>query len=295
MTIFYGTIEEVASFKYRTFTIIKDGIVNVGKLPISGTKQTRTLLEGKDVKYTLSDDYDAKYGEDRVKTLVLDLTSLPIINRKMVQSISANELAKQEWELAKLQGESKVYKYYRNDLFPKKSEKFADLLGDEAAEWLKEIGVTDYNGFAPKTTTEESVDSYMAVSLKTKIKGLSSLPKVEVVETKIKDGKPLKINEWVMAEPIKKYQEQLDSDMFKSLDEDKQKDILNNYLVKKTEQLNWARRKVLQKVAEIKFSLILSKMWFNEFKSFDENKLELELDGQKVQFTFDMSENEVKI
>ena len=51
----------------------------------------------------------------------------------------------------------------------------------ECAAWLKEIGITDYNGFAPLTDTEESTDFYMSVNLATKIKGLSSLPKVEDV------------------------------------------------------------------------------------------------------------------
>jgi hypothetical protein len=51
----------------------------------------------------------------------------------------------------------------------------------------------------------------------------------------------------------------------------------------------------MQKIAETKFSIILSKKWFKEFKSFDENKLNLNLDGQDLEFTFELSEKEVKI
>jgi hypothetical protein len=51
----------------------------------------------------------------------------------------------------------------------------------------------------------------------------------------------------------------------------------------------------MQEIAQIKFSLILSKKWFKEFKTFDENTLNLKLDGQDLAFTFDLSEKEVKI
>lgn len=278
-------LNEVATYKYNTFTIIKDGILNVDKLPISCHKKTKELLDNKGISYVSSD----------AQTATIDLSSLPIINRKMVKSISAIDLAEQEWELVKLQAENKVYKFYKNELFPKKSEKFAELVGEEAAEWLKEIGITDYNGFTPKTDFEESPDSYMSVNLKTKIKGLSSLPKVEAVLDKIRQNKPLKISEWIMSGPIKNYLHQLDSEIYKSLDKKNQEDILKNYLTKKTNELNVNKRKAMQKVAEIKFALILSKRWFCEFKSFDDNKLDLELDGQKLNFTFDLCEKEVKI
>lgn len=289
-------LKEVATYKYNTFTIIKDGILNIDKLPISCQKKTEDLLNNNGISYELSDNYDAKINKNTyAQTATIDLSSLPIINRKMVKSISAIDLAEQEWELVKLQAENKVYKFYKNELFPKKSEKFAELVGEEAAEWLKEIGITDYNGFAPKTDFEESADSYMSVNLKTKIKGLSSLPKVEAVLDKIRQNKPLKISEWVMSGPIKNYLHQLDSEMYKSLDKDKQEEVLKKYLTKKTDELNVNKRKAMQKVAEIKFALILSKRWFCEFKSFDDNKLDLELDGQKLNFTFDLSEKEVKI
>ena len=48
-------------------------------------------------------------------------------------------------------------------------------------------------------------------------------------------------------------------------------------------------------IAQIKFSLILSKKWFNEFKTFEENTLNLRLDGQDLAFTFELSEKEEKI
>jgi hypothetical protein len=281
----YG-IDKVASFRYKTYTLIKDGIVNVEKLPVSFTPELDQLL----VRYNVKTNFDV----DK-KIIIIDLTSLPIINRAMVKSISAKGLAVQEWELQKLQADKKVYDSFRKSLFPKESKSFVELLGQEQADWLKTIGITDYNGFAPLTDAEESTDFYMSVNLETKIKGFSSLPKVEDVINKLKSGASLKPSEAIMADAIKKYIAQTESDLYLSLSEEQKKGVLKTYLETKSDILNKKRRKALQEIAQIKFALILSKKWFTEFKTFDENKLNLKLDGQDLDFTFDLSEKEEKI
>jgi ribosome maturation factor RimP len=277
-------IDKVASFKYNTFTIIRDGIVNVKKLPVLSTPELHNLLVTNGVGFKMD-------GE----VAVIDLTSLPLVNRGMVKAISAEALAKQQWELKKLQGEKKVYDYYRKELFPKTSESFKELLGEEAAAWLKEVGITDYNGFSPKVVSAEAQDFYMSVVLDTKIKGLSGLPKVVDVWKKIESGADLKLNEFVMADALKKYHAQMESDMYQSLNEEQQKGVLKTYLETKSKLLNVKRRKILQEIAQIKFSLILSKKWFTEFQSFDENQLALNIDGQDLNFTFALAEKEEKI
>jgi len=277
-------IDKVASFQYKTYTIIKDGIVNVKELPVKYSADLETLLNKNDVEYFLQGN-----------VITIDLTSIPIVNRGMVRAISAMELAKKQWELMKLKGDKKVYDYYKNQLYPKTSKSFTELLGAEASAWLKEVGVTDYNGFAPKVTSAESNDFYMSVVLNTKIKGLSSLPKVEDVIAKLESGKPLKLNEYVMSDALIKYQAQLKSDMYLSLSPEQQKGVLKTYLETKSAILDKQKRKILQEIAEIKFSLILSKKWFTEFQSFDENQLSLNIDGKDLDFTFDLAEKEEKI
>jgi len=277
-------IDKVASFKYNTFTIVKDGIVNVKELPVLFNPELHNILVKNGVGFTMD-------GE----TCVIDLTSIPLVNRGMVKAVSAMLLAKQQWELKKLQGDKKVYDFYKKELFPKTSKSFVEVLGQEAADWLKEVGVTDYNGFAPKVVSAEATDFYMSVVLDTKIKGLSSLPKVEDVVKKLESGAPLKLSEFVMADAIKKYQAQLESDIYLSLGEEQRKGVLKTYLETKSGILNKQRRKILQEIAQIKFSLILSKKWFTEFSSFDENQLALNIDGQDLNFTFDLSEKEEKI
>lgn len=279
----YG-IDKVSTFKYNTFTLIKDGILNVTKLPIKYNDDVVKLAFSQPINVEVDKDY-----------MIIDLASLPIINRRMVKDISANELAKLEWKLIKLQGDKKVYDYYRKQLFPKTSKSFTEMLGQECADWLKEIGITDFNGFAPKTTQAESTDFYMSVNLQTKIKGLSSLPKVEDVLKKITAGSALKLNEWVMSDAINKYIAHTNSELFSQSSDEQKLGMLKTYLETKSDILNTQKRRIMQQIAEIKFALILSKRWFTEYKSFDENKLSLVLDEQNLEFTFDLSEKEVKI
>jgi hypothetical protein len=204
----------------------------------------------------------------------------------MVKSISAIELAKLEWELIKRQAEAKVYGDYRKTLFPKTSKSFADMLGQECADWLKEVGITEYNGYAPKTQNAESTDFYMSVNLITKIKGLSALPTVKSVVDKMANANAvLKTSEWLMSFTIKKIQLAMADP---NID-------LEKYITNQANHSVSMKRDTMQKIAEIKFALILSKKWFNEFKTFDENKLLVNFDSQNLEFTFDLVEKQEKI
>lgn len=277
-------VKVVPTFKYNNYALIKDGIVNVEKLPLSYTDELKKIVVEKGLNAKFIDDF-----------IVLDLSSLPIVNKAMVKALSAEALAKQEWELLKLQGNKKVYDHYRKQLFPKESTTFIEDYGADAAAWLKEIGITDYNGFSPKTEAVESTDFYMSVRLATKIKGLSSLPKVEDVVTKLAAGGSLKTNEWLMKSALEEYSAQLLTPLFLSLSPEKQLDTLKAYLISKGEELNHKKRKVMQEIAEIKFALILSKRWFTEFNTFEDNKLSITLDGFPLEVTFDLNEKEEKI
>lgn len=275
----YG-ITEVPSFKYRSYTLIKDGILNVTKLPVNYTESLYNLLLHRKINAEIQQE----------TYIILDLGSLPLVNKSMVSNCSANDLAIAEWELLKIQGRKKVYDYYRKSLFPKESTSYADTYGKEAADWLQQNGITDYNGFSPKTTAAESTDFYMSVNLFTKVKGLSSLPKVEDVVSKMQKGIPLKASEWLLSTAIEEYNSQLQAPIFTTLSSEDQTKMLQVFITTRSNDLNKVRRKILKDIARTKFSLILSKKWFKEFKSFDENTLNLILDGFSLNFTFDLTE-----
>jgi len=246
------------------------------------------------------------YDSDVIYTL--DISKLPIINRSMVKSISANELGELEFELIKLQADNKVYNYFEKLKFPKVSKDFVAKYSQEAEAWLKELGVTEFNGFNPKTESEESTDFYMSVNLATKIAGFSSLPKVEDVEKKIisynEDGGviidhrvSLKASESLLRPAIADYYNQITSSMYITQPDDIKQTILENWL--KTVRLNATKKKrsAMQKIAQIKFGLILSRGWFKEFSSFDENEILLNVKSvtDPLKIKFELTEKEEKI
>ncbi len=282
-------IDEVLTYKYRNYTLIKDGILNVTKLPVSPNEELIKLLHKNNVVFEATFQQYGLESDGWLSPIIIDLSSIPIINRGMVKNISANDLALQEWNLLKVQANDKVYKHYRTEWFPKESKSFIAMLGQEQADWLKEIGVTDYNGFNPKVESTPSTDFYMSVNLETKIKGFSSLPPVPSVIAKMKDPKAvLKPVEWLMSGAIKDIAVLIES--LQTVEPDKRNAILETYLTNQTDNLNIIRRKSLEEISRIKFSLILSKKWFVEFKSFDENKLDVKFDNMDLSFTFDLSE-----
>lgn len=268
-------IENVNTFIYRNYTIIKDGILNVSKMPVLLDSNTRAKL----AEYiTVENGYD-----------ILDFSSLPIINRGMVQNISATDLAKKEYELLLLKGETKVYNHYEKTLFERESVDFVDKYGKEGEQYLKELGITSFNGFAPKTENVESEDFYMSVILATKIKGLSSIPKVEDVAKKISENKDLKPSEYLLEKGIKNYNTQTSSELYTTQPQDIQKSILERWVSTSKNNVRKRNRELMCDIAKIKFALILSKKWFKEFKNFDENTLSIDYNGQTINATFDMS------
>lgn len=271
----------VDTFQYRNYTLIKDGILNVSRIPVLLDEQTSNKLKN----YITTID----------NTQILDFSNLPIINRKMVKNVSAYELAEKEYELLKLKGETKVYNFYEKTLFERESEDFISKYGKEAETYLKELGITSFNGFAPKTESEESEDFYMSVHLKTKLKGLSSLPTVESVSEKINSKKDLKISEQMLEYGIKNYNSQTESEIYKTQSESVQKTILEKWLNTSKVNVRNKNRQLMCDIAKIKFALILSKKWFNEFESFEQNTLEYNIDNQKVQVTFDLEEKKEKL
>jgi len=280
-------LDRIDTFIYRTYTLIKDGILNVSRLPIKASDPTIQKFSNRGLVIDV----------DGNGVITVDFSSLPVVNRKMVKSISAKALAEKEYKLFELKALEKVYKYYENKHFPRVSKGFVDTYGADAEAWLKELGITQYNGFAPKTTKADGSDMYMAVELKTKIAKHSSLPKVEVVIDKVLAGKSLNGPESLMAVAIRDYEAQISTSLYTNLTEQELKDkILSNWLSNVKLTVRKERRRLLQEIAQIKFALILSKKWFEEFDSFDENKLTMDMNGSgEVQFTFDMIEKEIAV
>lgn len=291
-------IDRVETFIFRNYTIIKDGILNITKLPLTLSLATynKFLAAGLIDPNTQTTFNTNSEGVTTSGLVVVDFSSLPIINKKMVKSISAKVLAEKEYSLLKLQGLAKAYKYYNELHFPKVSTGFVEKYGVEAETWLKELGITTYNGFNPKTTTEKSTDFYMAVQLDTKIAKLSAIPTVASVIKKLEEGKPLTPADELLKPAIDDYKVQTTSKLYTTLTDQKLKDqILENWLKTVNKTVSDQRKQLLQEIAQIKFALILSKKWFTEFKSFEEDTLVQKIDGKDLTFKFELSEKQINL
>jgi hypothetical protein len=265
------------TFIFRNYSIIKDGIVNVGVLPCKVSDITRNKLATAIPANAFTASADG--------AILFDLTKIPVINRKMVKGASAKTLFELEFDGLKAAAAKKVYDTYKKENFPRKSEGFTFLYGDEAATWLKDQGLTDYSGFSPKTTQAESKDVYMGKELKVSIKGLSSLPSLKDVKDKMAKGK-LNGAAALMAPYVDEVEAQLKKYGMPALEA---------WLDQKVKEAVKLRRSFLHRLAEIKFSVIVGQVWFNEFASLDENSMSISYAGHQLDCKVEMKEVEVKI
>lgn len=253
---------EVPSFIYRNYTIIKDGIVHTRKLPVSlgqdsfDKLQANGLLAGE------------KWAPGQI--YVLDYPKVPVINRAMVKATTAEETFKDVLELLKLKGEQKVFNEWRKMISPKESADLVALYGQEAADWLESVGVTSYNGFNPPSTTVKSGDVSMARELKIAAKGLSSLPKVEVVETALEAKKALKPAEKLMAGAIQRVNEVLELSGASAPGDNTK---LAAWLEVESGRVTKRTRELMVNLAKRKFAVVVGQVWFSDLGSRDNTSL----------------------
>jgi hypothetical protein len=278
-------LEEVDSFIYRNYTLIKDGILNLDSLPVTLTDSTKKKLLENGVKMETLEN----------GILLINFGHLPIINRSMVEKISAKELANLEYALIKLQANQKVYGYFDKKFNVKVNKDAVAKHSLEIAEWLRSLSITEWNGFAPKVESSYSGDVYMALCLKTKIEKLSSLPKTEDVLKKLNENKSLTISESLMKSPIDVFTNEQETKLFKSLKNNEQQEALARLVDNLKKEAVTNRRMLMKQIASIKFSLIMSKRWMKEFESFEQNSLVMNFDNTDLKVTFDLSEEEVKM
>jgi hypothetical protein len=279
--------DTVPSFIYRAYNIVKDGIVHTRQLPVSLSKETFAKLKAEGI---IPKSKRFKAGE----IIVLSFPKLPVINRQMVKEVTAKDTFALAVELAHLKGTQKVFNDYRKKIAPKESVKSQMLYGDAAVEYLKSVGVTDFNGFNPSSTKGEVTDHYIAKELKIAVKGLSSLPKVEEVETAIAGGKSLKIGQFVMKDALVKLDAFMGSDIYtKAADKTS---LIETWIVGEQQAAVAKTRELIVKMAQRKFAIIVGQVWFSDFTSLDEDTLEVELPGfGKVSVTASLKETEIEI
>ena len=274
----FGLPEKFDTQIFRNYTIIQDGVIWTYQLPVSldqatfDTLQANGLLEGE--IYSAGEIY------------VLNFSKLPVINRQMVKSLSAEALFKKTHELAKLKAANYVFGQYKKRFFDGASKGFLDLYGEEATTWLKEIGLTA-NGFSPKSTVEKMNEEIEVNTLEVKISGLTSAPTkkdFESAEKKIIAGIDGLSGKEALAEQSIREFKSFESTL-SGLDDDKKMKMIEEWIYAKSDNFRKTKTKLMGQISRAKFLTIVGKSWFQEFASREDNEMTIPFDGTDITCT----------
>lgn len=264
------------SIIFRNYTVIADGIVNTKKLPVSLTKGSFDAFQKEGL-------INAKAPYDPAYIYNIDLTHLPTINRKMVETVSAKKLFEAQFDLIRIKAGNKVI----GDALKKlggvaRSAGIEGQYGKEVADILAAHGITD-GGFNPKVTLAEAVDTYMGRELKVGLSGLSSLPKVDDVRKK--DPNKHTISQKLIAEWLPAL------DQFDAIADEK---VRRAELEKALKANREKSRDLNRTLNEQRFGVVVGQTWFTEFESLDQNTLAITTPFGVVDGKVEMIEKEFK-
>lgn len=276
-------LTKINSFVFRNYTIIKDGILNVNMLPVELDKATADKLFKKGVIAIPFDN--ATIVDEKHRYYCLDFSNLPIVNKQRTKSVKASEMTEEIKRLTELRFQLKYLGFLKKkfDVTSESTGTGSVYTADQIA-FLSSLGITD-KGYSPKTELNKSGDFYMALALKSVVKGFSSIPKIEDVDKKLSAGKPFTPSESFMRNTMA----YVDS---KYLDEGG-RDRYTNALRSAFDQLSLEKDKLLGVLSRQKFALILSKKWFSDKNGFEDNVSQFE-DQFGVTQTIEYKFTEVK-
>jgi hypothetical protein len=267
-----GFAKKYPTHVWRAYTLVKDGFLNVQALPMSVSDATLQLLKDKELV-----DKSVKAGS----VFTLDLTQLPIINRKIGEGkTSATELAQKAIQELRHEAKLKALRYFRALKVTQVSRAPKITLTSMQVAFLEKAGV-GRNGFNPPTTQDPATDSYTAKEFSIKIKLFSSLPKIDQAMEKVKDGKNLVPSQQMIYD----YVQEVEKALAKETSAAVQLAYLDNEIKTTEAQL----LKVRYDIQATKFAIILGKHWFDEATSRED--LTLTVDG----FTVTIGVHETKV
>jgi hypothetical protein len=275
----------------RSFTVIKDGLLNIDMLPVKLTPATWEKLAAERA-------VPATYSPD---TVVIDLARLPIVNAQMVQKVSAKAIFETQHELIKARCAAKVFGFYvAKNAASAPSKAMLSAYGAEAVEWLEGVGFTD-SGFSPKTVAAEPTDVYRSKEIHVSLKGLSSAHTTKMQEVSDRlaaldrgdpKAKKLTPGQAFFEAPIREVQAMAAAPIFVG---PFGAVAFAEWLDRKQREAQKRVRDLLAELAQAKFAIAVGQVWPHEFASLDENTMTLPLGSAVVLCTLEMNEPEVRI
>ncbi|MDO8690535.1 MAG: hypothetical protein Q7R39_11090 [Dehalococcoidia bacterium] len=280
------------TFQYRTYTVVKDGLINLEVLPMHLSLTTLDRLSGLEEKGLLQRGA-FRCDPQNHDVMLLDLLKIPVINRRMVQTISAKAFITKQYALLSAKAEQKVLNHFVAEKCPEKeSASFKETYGEAGALWLKEQGITDYSGFSPPHTVQApATDVYRAKEMTVLLKGLSSLPAMKDVLDRMAlpaTDKKAKLNAGaqLMQPTITKVMRCIDSFPEKAM---------MSWLRERQREAVIATRKLMFEIAKTTFITCVGQVWFTDLDP-SENTLKVKMaDGLEIEGTITMREVDIEI
>ncbi len=265
----------IDSYTYRTQTIIKNGFLNMDTIQFVVTPETLEKLEAIKELKILSVEPFASTDLTLKKLVTLDLTSLPVINKKYVdQSMSMHDILVNTVEALKLEAQQKMANYVlktaREELGEEKG--IFVKLTDEQVELLKDYGLNadlSYVGVGVKQE-EKGEDFYEARKISYAIKGCASLPSGADVLKKMASGKLNKAGE-LMADWYKGLQAFLASQTFASREEELRATI--GYAEKELVAIKKALFANRLQTCILNMAIVLTDYWFEGVDTDDKGNM----------------------
>jgi hypothetical protein len=266
--------DAIDTFIWRNYAVVAHGILHVESLPVDVSREVYRKLVAAGVRMA-----DNERG-----VTCIDLTSLPILNRRMVTSASLRETAQLAYDTLAARAAQKVYKDYAKERYPdEKIATFAATYGADAADWLRENGITEHGGFHPPRVQAESADFITGKELTIKLRGYSTLPPVEKVKEKARKGGKLNGPEALMAQAI------LEVETFFAGNPKK----LHRAWLTGKERMNQAVvRSLAHRMSQIVFGIVVGQTWFSDCPTLDDKTVTLD---NGVVATAEMEEVEIKL
>lgn len=262
---------EMSSFITRNYTLIKDGILNVTDLIVTISSNT---LAGKFKRMGLVKD---TYEKNMFK---LDISSIPVINKKYTELTTSKDLSEDELALLRYRAINKYLAYLKKDSSSKS-------VSSTENSYLKSLGITD-KGYNPKSELDKTGDFYMSPYLETKLEKFSNLPKVEDVLRKRQLGKLMTVSESFMNEQMKFVDDSIDNELVDGGSYDE-------ILLSTIKTYKDAQKKVMTKISQTKFSIIVSRKWFKDKTDFNDDTVVVEVCDTSLRMRFVFSEKRVDL
>ena len=280
----FGIETKFSTTIFRNYTIVKDGIVHTYNIPVSLSQQTFNKLQSQGL--LSGESYEVG------KIYVLNFEEIPVINRKMVDSLSAKDVFTNSWELLKLQAANTVFTALKKRLFKGVDKNFEEKYGKDATEWLASLGLKD-SGFAPAKLVEKAGEEIVVNTLEIKIDKLStknSAKDVEATEKALDGNAPVTGRQELLVTPIKEYRE-----FVKSLKDPNDMDAIKNWLYEKSRSFKSQKTRLMTEISKSKFLTIVGKSWFKEFTDRSQKEMTLKLDSKDIKFIVEDKMSTVKL